>query len=126
MKCQNLTLSESAYGKIVGVMKTNYQIGDTAYIVDYCPEPTNEQADADNFDCAWWQLDHTEEEVFPSLVKAIAFARKAAKTSIFGVVEVYEAVLSNPYKGEFPDWMVKQSALRWQKLEGGYECEINR
>lgn len=121
---------EMARGKIVGRMKTptttKYRIGERAYIVEYCPEPTLEQADAPDFDVIEWQRDKTGETVFLTLVKAVAFARKAVKTSCFGFVEIYEAEFTNPYRDEFPDWRVKYSALRWKKIEGGYECEINR
>jgi hypothetical protein len=123
MNTPNLTLSKSPYVKIVATMKTNYQIG---YIVKHCPEPTTEQADSNEFDVIDWREEKTETPVFASLVKAMTFARKAAKTSLFGSVEIYEAELVNPYREDFPDAMVKRSALEWRKIDGGYQCEINR
>lgn len=102
-----------------------FEIGDVAYIVEHCPEPTTEQAEDDSFDVVCWQMEKTVQEVFPTLVRAIAFARKAVKASIFGVIDIWEAELVNPYRSEIPDWQIKRTALKWQK-NGGYECEVWR
>ena len=127
MTAAETNIPRKSSDRIVGMQTTShkFEIGDTAYIVEHCPEPPADQ-DPNSDDLTWWEHDHSESVVFASLPKAISFTRKVVKTSMFGEVDIYEAVLTNPYRDEYPDWMVKRSALVWKKVEGGYECAIRR
>lgn len=113
-------------------MKTNrdYKIGDTAYIVRHCPfwpsdaeKALIESSGKQVIDVAY---EKEQEEVIPSLVKAVSFARRAAKGDFWRRAEVFEARLVNPYADVLPDHLLKPSARTWEPIEGGYECEIQR
>jgi len=128
MSARKLTVSESACDKIIGVMK-HYNIGDTAYIVRHTPWwPSDEEKaklEADGRCVIDEAYSRERDEVFPSLVKAIAHARKVRKSSFWGIAEVFEARLTNPYSGDIPDHRIKRSALAWAPT-GEYECEVGQ
>jgi hypothetical protein len=115
-----------------GEVKTReYNIGDTAYVVRHCPYwPSEEEKAALEAKgrAAIEEAYHREqEELFDSLSRAVAFARKAAKKSFWGLAEIYEARLTNPYREDgISDERIKRSALVWEEIDGGYKCEIEK
>jgi hypothetical protein len=109
-------------------MKSNYNIGDIAFIVRHCPFWPDEK-EVEAFEASGSCIvdvahGRVEEKVFGSLVRAIAFAKKAAKKDFWKSCEVFEVKLVNPYWPYLADHRVKRSALEWEKLDGGYECDI--
>jgi hypothetical protein len=107
-----------------------FKIGDTAYMVRHTPwypsKEEKEKLEAEGEEIIQIAYNKEENELFTSLSKAIQFARKIVKTDFWGCATVYEARLVNPYSEDVPDWQLKRTALRWEQIEGGYECEIER
>lgn len=111
-------------------MKKVYQIEDVAYVVKHCPfwpseaeKVAIEARGSQVIDEAESRIERTVIETLPA---AIRFARKAVKGDFWGLVTVYEARLVNPYSDDIPNHRIKRSALEWEQIEGGYECEIER
>jgi len=107
-----------------------FNIGDTAYIVRHCPFwPTPEESKAieDSGDQVIEVAYRKErDDIFTSLSKAIAFARRAYRGDFWGRAEVFEARLSNPYREDgIPGERIKRSALEWEPT-GEYECLIEK
>ena len=109
-------------------MKTRFTIGETGFVVRHTPwRPTPEEVakiESDGSQPIEEAYRRERLSVFRQLTKAVKFARRAIKTDYFGVAEITECTLVNPYP-EIPDCRIRREALEWKPVPGGYEAEIS-